>query len=373
MRSSLPSDATLLHKMSDTCKTPVGQTSHCVSLYKCPQLVTAFEQKPLKNEVVAFLKQSQCGFEDNVPMVCCGGLPDGMLQPKPVKQSTLKINADPVFREDSYLTTPEQCAVDTNGDKIYGGQIAEIDEFPCMALLGYKPATKPKLVYDCGGALINRRYVLTAAHCVVGKIETEVGKLSTVRLGEYDLQADIDCSDGVCADPVQDISVHSVYPHPGFSDQNINRKDDIALIRLAQRATYSHYVQPICLAHNRPLDTTSHFYVVGWGATIGGKSSPVKLTLPLPIFDKTLCVQKYRTLKAELTAGQICAGGHFSKDTCNGDSGGPLARKTESGIWEAVGVVSFGYGCGRDGWPGVYTSVPSYYDWIQETIRATNL
>lgn len=74
-----------------------------------------------------------------------------------------------------------------------------------------------------------------------------------------------------------------------------------------------------------------------------------------------------------MTDNQICAGGVFAEDACRGDSGGPLMMLRPDGIWESVAVVSFGYGCGRDGWPGVYTSVVSYSDWILSTMRSTNV
>lgn len=97
------------------------------------------------------------------------------------------------------------------------------------------------------------------------------------------------------------------------------------------------------------------------------------MKLGLPIFDKADCVSKYRTLGANLGDKQLCAGGVFSEDACRGDSGGPLMKKRPEGIWESVGVVSFGYGCGRDGWPGVYTSVANYVDWIKNTLETSNV
>ncbi|XP_045495182.1 phenoloxidase-activating enzyme 1-like [Colias croceus] len=368
---------TLLGKdtLSQSCRTPLGSQSNCISLYDCPQLLSAFQQRPLLNNVVIFLKQSQCGFDGYTPKVCCGPLPpqtnpsQTTSRPRPAQVPDGTVDGS--VQEDSYPAPRGSCGID-NGDRIFGGQITDLDEFPWMSLLGYRTKSG-KLTYQCGGVLINHRYVLTAAHCVTGEIETAVGKLATVRLGEYNTQTDVDCLGNDCADPPQELLVQAAYPNPGFSDKKTNREDDIALVRMATRARYTGFVQPICLPDSsQRLSSGSSVYVAGWGKTLNGKSSQVKLKLGLPIYDKQDCVSKYNTLNARLTDKQICAGGVFAEDACKGDSGGPLMQRTPSGVWESVAVVSFGYGCGRDGWPGVYTSVSSYMDWIQNTMRNTN-
>lgn len=72
--------------------------------------------------------------------------------------------------------------------------------------------------------------------------------------------------------------------------------------------------------------------------------------------------------------GQMCAGGERGKDSCRGDSGGALmSTLVDNGgsvRWHVIGVVSFGPSpCGMQGWPGVYTRVNNYIDWINKNVR----
>ncbi|KAJ8721367.1 hypothetical protein PYW07_002142 [Mythimna separata] len=366
----------LVLSQPETCVTPLGRQSVCVSLYNCPILLKAIEQGASRNSMVSsFLKGSLCGFHEGIPKVCCGPLPTTTMQkqtPRPTQ--ALAQGSSSYNQEDSSPAPRNQCGIDNNGDRIYGGQLTELDEFPWMALLGYKNRTGT-ITYQCGGTLINRRYILTAAHCITGAIVPKYGHIATARLGEYDTRTDVDCVGSECADRPQEIPVASAYPHPGYSDNNRNKKDDIGIVRLAARAEYTYYVQPICLVDNRDrLETGDDVYVAGWGKTQFERKSPIKMKLRLSIFDKDACISKYRPVGALLGENQFCAGGVFLEDTCRGDSGGPLMKRRPEGVWESVGVVSFGpTPCGSDGWPGVYTSVARYVDWIKNTLKITNV
>lgn len=80
------------------------------------------------------------------------------------------------------------------------------------------------------------------------------------------------------------------------------------------------------------------------------------------------CVKKYQTLGISISDNQLCAGGNYGEDTCDGDSGNPL-MSVASDAWIVEGIVSFGRGCGLADWPAVYTKVSNYDNWIQSKIR----
>lgn len=101
--------------------------------------------------------------------------------------------------------------------------------------------------------------------------------------------------------------------------------------------------------------------------------SPVKRKADLTVTEKQFCIDSYKKYKAEIMADtQICALGENGKDSCKGDSGGPLMRSisTTDEIWYVAGIVSFGPAyCGTENVPGVYTDVFHYIRWILESLE----
>uniref|UniRef100_A0A182MLT7 CLIP domain-containing serine protease n=1 Tax=Anopheles culicifacies TaxID=139723 RepID=A0A182MLT7_9DIPT len=255
-------------------------------------------------------------------------------------------------------------------NRIVGGTQTSIDQYPWMALLQYYNQRKGTKRFACGGVLLNRRFVLTAAHCLV-RLPAGV-ELHKVRLGEWDTESDIDCEDLEdelsCAAPVQDFGYKRIIIHEGYSGNPAERANDIALIELDGTVVYNEFVKPICLPEPETPSKEKLYigsmWAAGWGRTETASGSRFKLYVPLDVFDLQNCNETYqRRMKVPLTDSQLCALGTPGKDTCNGDSGGPLMKKIKSQHY-VVGVVSFGpQKCGN-GVPAVYTRVDKFYDWI---------
>lgn len=70
------------------------------------------------------------------------------------------------------------------------------------------------------------------------------------------------------------------------------------------------------------------------------------MKVELPTVDKEECVEQFSMMNIDLIDSQMCAGGEGGKDSCNGDSGGPLMYFGDNNSWYATGIVSFGAGCG---------------------------
>ncbi|XP_044757481.1 phenoloxidase-activating factor 1-like [Coccinella septempunctata] len=331
---------------SPECRTPNNDSGHCVLVENC----TVLNNIKYKDINKQFLKDSICRVDGNEVRYCCGKYENYkyLLPKRPLPKSC-------GYEQINFLKK----------GKIFGGTEARLGEFPWLARIIHTSNEGDKSV-GCEGFLIHKRFILTAAHCVRSPRIALVGNITEIQLGEHNTQTEEDCNGLKCADPLQTMRVKSIIPHPEYRHNSRNHHYDIALIYLKGEAKFSDYVQPVCLLE-KP-NTPQKYWISGWGKTEKGNYSDVKMKVSIPPFDITECNKIYSKVRVNVGQSQFCAGGEKGKDSCVGDSGGPLMQQNDEGRWFAVGVVSYGISCGLEGWPGVYTSIPFYYDWIVEEI-----
>ncbi|KAK5649787.1 hypothetical protein RI129_000816 [Pyrocoelia pectoralis] len=351
------------------CTTPNNENAQCISIYDCNVLYHSITSKD--PSVIRFLRQSQCGYND-VPYVCCGSV---STYKNPSRPQTPKPPVNTGGRPSNLLPSRTTCGFQ-EGSKVLGGVQTTHSEFPWMALMEYRKNVGGSKTFSCGGALISNRYVLTAAHCVTGKITEQVGPLVSVRLGEWSTDTLQDCVSvegfEICNDEPLNVAVESFVAHSSYDDSSINRYHDIAIVRLARNVQFTEFIQPICLpTPSQRANVGNQLWVSGWGRTEYANSSPVKLKVKLPIVSNSQCSNTFRRAGVQLSNSQLCAGGERNKDSCNGDSGGPLMQVMNSDSnpqWYIEGIVSFGTRCGTENWPGIYTRVVDYLGWINNNL-----
>ncbi|XP_026332282.1 proclotting enzyme-like isoform X2 [Hyposmocoma kahamanoa] len=395
---------------SKACTTPEGEEGICEDLSNCPQLLLNLIN----------LRESLCFKDLFVPGVCCPKdaiVPSTLAVEKPIVITTAKptylvpvttqrpVPKPPTTKKPSAIqilttkrpkpvpstrppttivsvTTPRppptstfatvppltignfSNIVDINdcgqredeGGRIVGGTEAKPGAWPWMAAI-YLHGSKRREFW-CGGTLVDKRHVLTAAHCTRdSKQRPFPARQFSVRLGDVDLLRDDEPSRPVT------LRVTAVRAHEQFS--RIGFYNDIAVLVLAENVQKSKYVIPICLPKGslaNKLFDGEIATVVGWGTTrYGGSESSRQLEAKLPIWRNEDCDRVYFQ---PITDTFLCAGyARGGVDACQGDSGGPLMLLA-NGRWTQIGVVSFGNKCGEPGYPGVYTRITHYLNWL---------
>ena len=196
-------------------------------------------------------------------------------------------------------------------------------------------------------------------------------RLSTVRLGQVDLQAPVSL-------PGLEVAIQQVVSHPSFTNNPV-AVYDIALVKMERPLAFTDMIRPICVFQDVE-DVERELVVAGWGRTEKARSSSVLQFTSLEQVEREDCEAEYREAGQQgrlgpLTDGlailpsQLCARGEDKTDSCSGDSGGPLMSRADK--WYLTGLVSFGTNECDSSLPGVYTSVSFFYDWILETLQNT--
>ncbi|XP_055636344.1 CLIP domain-containing serine protease B4-like [Toxorhynchites rutilus septentrionalis] len=345
--------------IGESCTDGAGIVGKCKILSGCKSIVNLLLRGNFTENERNYIKKSDCGMVDGSRTVCC-----------PLPQKSEK-------RIDTALLPAVKDCGRTSASRIVGGAIADLDDYPWLARIQYNKPNN-RLGFHCGGVLINDRYVLTAAHCIQSVPASWT--VYKVRLGDYDSESDEECSahdPNDCVNSVQDILVASVYVHEDYFQENGADYNDIALIRLVKPVNYTEYIQPICLPTTAELRNMNvdglQMTVAGWGQTETRSASRYKMYLNVPAWNNTRCGGAFEGVNVDIIDSQLCAGGEVGKDSCRGDSGGPLMKVEKIGgvsAWFLKGIVSFGTDkCGTENIPGVYTRISKYMDWIQENIE----
>ncbi|XP_076062025.1 venom protease-like [Oratosquilla oratoria] len=352
----------------------------CVNIKKCPSVQESYRRH----------RPTICYFRGVVPFVCCP------LDPEPVdtflvggttnppdsaeKDTTTEKPPPPPPLTLGPITLPSTPIMDISHPdldfecgkadpvnpiifpKVRNGVEALLHQWPWAAILGYDD-DEDGITWFCDGVLINRQWVLTAAHCV------DTRMADVVRLGEHDLVKTTES-------PSEDLRVVETIFNPRYVvPENYH---DLTLLKLERRVEFKRAIQPVCLPWNNTVGIPgANVTVVGWGAlNFGGDQSVTLQEANLTVFDVQRCQQSYSRLSDYETnfprgigTELLCIGDPqgLGRDACQGDSGGPVVY-AEHKHGTLAGIVSTGFGCGDPDFPGIYASLHYAPDlaWVKQ-------
>lgn len=231
--------------------------------------------------------------------------------------------------------------------RIVGGSPA-VDHSEYSYSVAYLTHQNGRLQFQCGGSVLTKNFILSAAHCVNNEKSEGVVRAGSL---EKDTGGEL-------------VNIKKSIIHEKFNRQLIVY--DFVLFLLDTPLQLSSTISTVSLPYpDLRIPNGSTFTVTGWGLLgEGSKSSNKLMAVELRKSSEEDCKSVYREEDIQVTDVHICAEGDPGKDTCNGDSGGGLVYGSM-----IVGVVSYGIGCSRPGVPGIYGDVRRVLSWINEEIN----
>ncbi|CAG7833425.1 unnamed protein product, partial [Allacma fusca] len=279
------------------------------------------------------------------------------------------------------------CGQKPGSDRIVNGYEGKKSEFPWLVAIVESQTRQP----FCGASIVNDRFILTAAHCFKGKymdyrrvqllLQAEIldstpnsgvtgEKHQPKAYSDAELNK-LDKGNGTIRLNIDEIFIHPLY----VSETN---DFDVAMVRTVEPINITAKTQnPICFP---PLGSYGVTYahqqaiVAGWGlpSTEAPGTNTRLQKLNVSVFSQPMCKEYYahRANKRMMCAGYKEGG----RDSCMGDSGGPLMLETEQKVWTQIGTVSWGEGCAVAGNPGVYyrlTEIGQWATYVSNLLGAT--
>ncbi|XP_015191626.1 PREDICTED: uncharacterized protein LOC107074585 isoform X1 [Polistes dominula] len=241
--------------------------------------------------------------------------------------------------------------------KVVHGSIAPKGTYPWQASIRVRGHSRSN--HWCGAVVLSPLHVLTAAHCLEGYNKGTY----FVRAGDYNTEEEEGTE--------REANIEDYYIHEDFRKGH-RMNNDIALILLkGQGIPLGKDIMPICLPpENTEYPAGLNCTISGFGSIETGRTTPSRNLRYgwIPLLDQSVCRAEHVYGAGKISDGMVCAG-HLNEgvDTCDGDSGGPLACY-HNGAFTLYGITSWGQHCGKANKPGVYVRVAHYRRWIDQKI-----